>query len=163
MRSGCLWPGFWGLLLTYLLVPIPFGSVPAGWLQPEQRLHERTVIVESFAREKLWYWQKRLDLDDWKASLAIVRSTELRPNTLGNIHWDAVNQTATIRALDPADYSLPFREMLDDIEFTVVHELIHLKRDVELNNYSRSETNRSKEELRVNDITESLLKADRGH
>jgi len=45
----------------------------------------------------------------------------------------------------------------------VVHELIHLKRDVELNNYSRSETNRSKEELRVNDITESLLKADRGH
>ncbi len=162
MLLGCLWPAASGLLLTCFVLPIPFGSVPADLLQPAQLLHERTVLVDSFAREKLWYWQNRLNLNDWAVSLAVVRSTELKPNTLGNIHWDLENKTATIRVLDPAEYSMPFREVLDDIEFTVVHELIHLKRDLVLNNYSRSQTSRSKEEHAVNRVTEALLKVDRG-
>jgi hypothetical protein len=57
---------------------------------------------------------------------------------------------------------MPFPEMLDDIEVTVVHELIHLKRDLVLDNYSRSETSRTKEERAVNRVTEALLKLDRG-
>ena len=161
MLLRCLWPGASGLLLACLL-PVPFGGSPADSLQPEQLSHERTVLVESFAREKLWHWQKSLNLEGWEISLVVVRSTELRPNTLGNIRWDRENKTATIRVLDPAEHPMPFREMLDDTEFTVVHELIHLKRDLVLNHYSRSETNRSKEERAVNHVAETLLKLDRG-
>ena len=162
MLLECLWPGTAVLLLTYLLLPVPLGSIPADSLQPEKLGHEHTVLVESFAKEKLWYWQNRLNLNDWNVSLAAVHSTALRPNTLGNIRWDIENKTATIRVLDPAEYSMPFREMLDDIEVTVVHELIHLKRDLVLNRYSSNEANRRKEEHAVNRLTETLLKLDRG-
>jgi hypothetical protein len=89
--------------------------------------HQRSLLAESFARERLSVWQKRLNLQDWDVALEVVRSTELRPNTLGNIRWDAEKKTALIRILDPADYRLPYGEMLDDMEFTVVHELIHLR------------------------------------
>jgi hypothetical protein len=128
MLLGCLSHGASGLLLPYVLLLIPFRSVAAELSQLGLLSHERTILAESFANEKLWYWQNRLNLKDWNVSLAVVRSTELKPATLGNIHWDLDIKTATIRALDPADYRMPFREMLDDIEFTVVHELIHLER-----------------------------------
>ena len=71
------------------------------------------------------------------------RTTELKPKTLGNIHWDADKKTAVIRVLDPADYKLSFKDMLADMEFTVVHELIHL----ELSSLPRSEASRRDTEL----------------
>jgi hypothetical protein len=55
--------------------------------------------------------------------------------------------------LDPSEYRLPFEEMLADIEFTLVHELVHL----ELASLPRSEASRSSEERAVNQITEALL------
>jgi len=160
MLFGWLWPGISGLLLTHLFLFVPPGSGAADSCHPDQLSHERTVLVESFAKEKLCYWQNRLDLDGWKVSLAVVRSTALRPNTLGNIRWDLEKKTATIRVLDPADYSMPFREMLNDIEFTVVHELIHLKRDLALDQYPRSEAGLDKEEHAVNQVTETLVKSE---
>jgi hypothetical protein len=47
--------------------------------------------------------------------------------------------------------------MLQDMEFTVVHELIHL----ELSSLPRSDASRREEEYAVNRITEALLKLDR--
>jgi hypothetical protein len=43
--------------------------------------------------------------------------------------------------------------MLDDMEFTVVHELVHLQ----LSSLPRSEASRSAEEHAVNEITQALL------
>lgn len=63
----------------------------AGILRAEQvpiSPRERTVAAESFATERLWAWQKRLSLQDWKIALVVARASELRPKTLGNIHWD---------------------------------------------------------------------------
>ena len=151
-----------GLLLPYVLMLIPFGSGAAELSLREPLSHERTILAESFANEKLWYWQNRLNLKDWNVSLAVVRSTELKPNTLGNIHWDLDDKSATIRVLDPADYRMPFPEMLDDIEFTVVHELIHLERAPARSRCSRDEASRREEEHAVNNITNTLLKLDRG-
>ena len=162
MISGCLWRVASGLMLTYIRLRAPFAGVSADSLQAERLSHERTMLVDSYANEKLWYWQGRLNLKNWKVALAVVRSTELRPDTVGNIRWDLDKKTATIRVLDPADYSMPFPKILDDIEFTVVHELIHLKRDLVLNQDAHSEANRWKEEHAVNHETETLLRADRG-
>ena len=124
--------------------------------------HQRSLLAESFAREKLSVWQKRLNLQDWDVALEVVRSTQLRPKTLGNIRWDAEKKTALIRVLDPADYRLPHGEMLDDMEFTIVHELIHLEMAPVLSRFARSDADRSEEEHAVNHMTDALLHLDRG-
>ena len=118
---------------------------------------ERAEVAVNYVNERLVIWQQRLSLQDWKISILMSHQNELKPKTLGNIHWESDKKTAVIRVLDASDYKLPFREMLDDMEFTVVHELIHL----ELSSLPRSDASRREEEHSVNQITDALLKLDR--
>ena len=118
-------------------------------------------MVGAFASEKLWRWQQRLNLEDWKISVEVARASDLKPRTLGNIHWDTDKKTAVIHVLDPADYHLPFQDVLQDIEFTVVHELIHLQLAPVLAPLQRNDANRREEEHAVNHMTEALLHLDR--
>lgn len=103
-------------------------------------------------------WQKRLDLSDWRVSTLIVRHGELKPETLGNLHWDSENHTATIRVLDPCDYELPAPDVPQDIEYTIVHELIHLQLSV----LPRDANARTVEERVVNKISEALFQLEKG-
>jgi hypothetical protein len=128
---------------------------------PPESAHERTVVVEHYAVERLAMWQKRLNLQDWNISLVVSRATELKPKTLGNIHWDTDKKTAVLRVLDPADYKLSFNDMLQDVEFTVVHELIHLELSPVLSPLQRNDANRREEEHAVNHMADALLKLDR--
>ena len=152
-RSGSL--ALW-ILLAAILGVFPISSAQTI-AQPSISSPERAAIAGSFAAERLWVWQKRLKLEDWNISIKVARSTELKPKTLGNIHWDAEQKTAVIRVLDPVDYDLPADKILPDIEFTVVHELIHL----ELASLPRSEASRREEEHAVNRIADALLTLDR--
>ena len=122
---------------------------------------ERTALVGSFATERLWVWQKRLNLKEWNISVVVSRATELKAKTVGNIHWDREKKTAVIRVLDPADYDMALEPMLKDIEFTVVHELIHLEMVPILSDLQRSAENRLEEEHAVNHLADALLKLDR--
>ena len=144
---------FSGFLLPLLFLGSagPSSAQPAS---PSPTAHERTLLAESFTKEKLWMWQKRLNLQDWDVSLEVVRSTELKPKTLGNIHWDTDVKSARIAVLSPMDYTLPYKEMLDDMEFTVVHEMVHLQ----LASLPRSDASRRVEEHAVNEIAKALLK-----
>jgi hypothetical protein len=148
-----------GILL--LLVFIGLGASRAEQAPPVSP-RERTVAAESFAAERLWVWQRRLNLEDWKIALVMARTSDLRPKTLGNIHWDLEKKAAVLHVLDPADYRLPWSEMLDDIEFTVVHELIHLGFAPVVSDLQRSDANRREEEHTVNHMAAALLKLDRG-
>src|SRR5580700_3382606 len=133
--SGRIYPGFLGPLFSAILL------VPSMLAQPavsEPSLHERGLQAESFVNARLPLWQQRLNLQDWKISIIMSHPADLKPKTLGNIHWDADKKSAVIRVLDASDYRLPYREMLEDMEFTVVHELIHL----ELSSLPRSEASR---------------------
>lgn len=121
----------------------------------------RTQAAERFALERLSVWQKRLNLQDWKISLIVSRASELKPKTLGNIHWDSDQKTAVIRVLDPADYKMAEDAMMKDIEFTVVHELIHLELSPVLSPFRRDEANRREEEHAVNHLADALLNLDR--
>jgi hypothetical protein len=103
-------------------------------------------------------WQKRLDLVDWRIGTMIVRQTELKPETLGNLHWDTEVHTATIRVLDPCDYELPAWEVPEDIEYTIVHELIHLQLSV----LPRDTNARIVEERVVNKISNALFQLEKG-
>jgi hypothetical protein len=128
---------------------------------PDMTPRERTLMAESFSTEKLCAWQKRLNLSDWKISVMVVRTSDLKPKTLGNIHWDGTKKTAVIRVLDPADYKLPLHAMLDDMEFTVVHELIHLELSPVLTPLQRNDANRMEEEHAVNHMAQALLDLER--
>lgn len=114
---------------------------------------EREAHAQDFVKEKLQFWQKRLNLEKWAVSVQLVRNTSLKPKTLGNIHWDASTMQAKIDVQSLYDYKLPFQEALDDMEFTVVHELIHLQ----LSSLPRSDASRSAEEHAVNEITQALI------
>lgn len=145
-----------GLLLSLTIV-----SAAQDVSAPSVPPRERTLFAQSFANEKLRMWQKRLNLESWNVVIAMARATELKPKTLGNIHWDSDKKTALIHVLDPADYTLPFEAMLKDMEFTVVHELIHLELAPVLAPLQRTDENRRDEEYAVNHMAQALLDLDR--
>ena len=78
---------------------------------------------------------------DWLArpSVAAGFASVLAATLVGLMWWDR-----------------PMDEMLADVEFTVVHELIHL----ELSSLPRSDASRSEEEHAVNQIARALLALD---
>lgn len=127
------------------------GACAAAFAQTPQQ-----VAPQQFASERLAVWQQRLKLDDWRISIAMTRLRDLPPQTLGGIRWDKRKKTATIWILDPADYTLPYREMLDDMEQTIVHELVHL----DLASLPRGQASRGSEERAVNDIAQAMLGLD---
>jgi hypothetical protein len=157
---GRLFSGTSGLLVS-VVVFLGFSctshaqTIPAGL-----NSSERTALAESFATQRLAVWQNRLNLNDWNVSVVVARTSDLKPRTLGNIHWDTDKKTAVIRVLDPADYKLSDEQILPDIEFTVVHELIHLELVPVLAPLQRNDANRREEEHTVNHIADALLHLD---
>jgi len=104
-------------------------------------------------------WQNRLDLNEWTITTNIVRIGDLKPDTLGNLKWNSSNKTAIIKVLNPLDYDLPAAEIPTDIEYTIVHELIHLQLSVLPHDGSSKMT----EEKVVNRISEALFQLEKGH
>jgi hypothetical protein len=120
-------------------------------------VQEQDRLARTFLDERLVVWRQRLKLEDWQISIVLSPRGDLKPKTLGGIRWDKPKKSAVVWVLDASDYRLPFREMLNDMEFTIVHELVHL----ELASLPRSEASRSSEEHAVNGIAEALLALDR--
>ena len=112
--------------------------------------------TDRFLSDRLSYWCKHLKLEEWQVSIVTVRRDSLRPKTLGKIQWDKKKKTAVIEVMDPADYRLSFQPMLVDMNFTIVHELVHLS----LASLPRSEASRSSEEYAVNRLAEALIRLD---
>uniref|UniRef100_E6PXU2 Uncharacterized protein n=1 Tax=mine drainage metagenome TaxID=410659 RepID=E6PXU2_9ZZZZ len=84
---------------------------------------ESPEFAQKYAAEKLKVWQQNLKLTDWQISWAFAHRCDLKPHTVGQIHWDKPSKSASILVLDPSDYRMPFNAMLDDMEMTVIHEL----------------------------------------
>ncbi|MGO4883183.1 MAG: hypothetical protein ACLP59_20535 [Bryobacteraceae bacterium] len=148
--------------LGFLLFPICALLISAGgaWAEPPLPKPDNRACIagaESFLDKRLAVWQQRMNLTDWKISIVMSHPAELKPKTLGNVHWDSIKKTAVIRVLDASDYRLACRDMLADMEMTVVHELVHL----ELSSLPRPPSSRHEEELAVNRIADALLKLDR--
>jgi hypothetical protein len=112
------------------------------------------AAVSAFVNDALRVWQQRMNLKDWDIHIELVRADKLEPKTLGNVHWDCDIKKATIDVLSPLDYQLPYKEMLADMEVTVVHELVH----IELASLPRSDASRRTEEHAVNEIAAALLR-----
>lgn len=133
---------------------------PAPPVQQPLRSVDRRELGEHvgpFLSERLTYWRQRLNLAEWQISIVMTRRDDLKPKTLGKVRWDKHKRTAVIEVLDASDYTLLPSAILDDMELTVVHELVHL----ELASLPRSEASPSSEEHAVNRIAEALVKLDR--
>ena len=140
--------------LALIVFPTLLGAASIGQTRSNDHCD---VLAEKSFPQKLSYWQQLLGLEKWNISVLLSHRSDLKPNTLGNIHWDADKRTAVIRVLDADDYRLACPDALADMEFTIVHELVHL----ELSSLPRSEASRREEESAVNQITEALLKLER--
>jgi hypothetical protein len=134
------------LFTSVAAVPAHAGVPPCG-----------ASSTTEFLNARLAFWQQRLDLRDWKLSVVSSHPSELKPETLGNIHWEKDTKTATIRVLSISDYQMACPAALEDMELTVVHELVHLT----LSPLRSATTNRSDEEHAVNQIAYALLKLER--
>ncbi len=110
-------------------------------------------FAQQYVAQKLELWQERLKLNDWRITWTMAHRSDLKPNTVGQIHWDKPSKSASILVLDSSDYRMPFNAMLDDMELTIIHELVHLK----LTSLPHSEASRGSEEQAVNGISEALF------
>jgi hypothetical protein len=116
------------------------------------------VVTEAQVSSWTRLWQKRLHLEDWRVDVRIVRNSELRPETLGNLKWNNVSRTACIKVLNPLDYQLPAGDVPEDMEYTVLHELVHLQLSVLPRDLNRKDV----EEQVVNKIADALMQLERG-
>jgi hypothetical protein len=155
-------PGF-PACLAVLFALILFNGLVFAQHKPASVAREHTARAEEFAAERVAVWRQRLNLEDWSISVVVSHPSDLKPHTLGNIHWDTDKKTAIIRVLDPSDYKMSFDDVLKDIEFTVVHELIHLELSPVLSPLQRNDANRREEEHAVNHMAEALLQLDRAN
>ena len=145
-------------LLALTTLASALAQTPSDIGSPEASAQsEAARKAEQFVNERLSVWSKRLNLDGWQISVVMTRRDDLKANTLGGIRWDKTKKSAVIKVQDASDYRLPLEEMLNDMEFTIVHELVHL----ELASLPRSEASRSSEEHAVNQIADALLRLDR--
>jgi len=76
------------------------------------------------------------------------RRIDLKARTLDGIRCDCQNGGAVVRALAASEYRLADQHMLDDMEFSIVHDSIHLH----LSSLPRSEASRRDEERAVNQL-----------
>jgi len=149
-----------GRLVTGLSIPLVLTFAISTRAEPPSPNPDARFCdskAEGFLGARLGFWQQRLNLADWKISLVMSHTSDLKPKTLGNIHWDAKKKTAVIRVLDASDYQVACREALPDMELTLVHELVHL----ELSSLPRSPASRREEEFAVNRIADALVRLDR--
>jgi hypothetical protein len=113
--------------------------------------------VQAYIDGRLAVWTQRLRLQDWTASVILSQPSDLRPGTLGNIHWDPAKKTVVIRVLLPPDGGKPGSEGQAAMEETVVHELVHL----ELALLPKTDSSRLDEESAVDRIASALLDLER--
>lgn len=110
-------------------------------------------FAQQYVTEKLALWQQRLQLSDWHITWTMAHRCDLKPNTVGQVHWEKARKSAAILVLDSSDYKMPYGAMLDDMEMTIIHELVHLK----LTPLPHSEASRGGEEEAVDGISEALF------
>lgn len=87
---------------------------------------EAVIYTKEKLRDKCAEWQKVLRLQDWDIKTSIERERDMKiANCNGVITINEEHRSATIRILDPLDYS-PDEPYPQDMEKTLVHELLHI-------------------------------------
>jgi hypothetical protein len=113
-------------------------------------------MTQEQLEERTRYWQKVLRLQDWDVRVAIKRRHEFHvEERSGEIILDRYERSANVRLLDPQDYP-PDCIRSQDMERTLVHELLHLHTD-----FFKEEDHSVAEEQAINAIAMALIALER--
>lgn len=86
---------------------------------------DAVILTQEQLEERLIWWQKVLRLQDWCVKVRLARERDFCHPAQGESEWVLQTKVAIIRVLDSADYS-PYCILPQDMEKTLVHELLHL-------------------------------------
>lgn len=87
---------------------------------------EEHIYNEEQIKKLCKEWQDRLKLNRWDIQINIYRESDFtNEESEGEISYKLSNGKAIIRILDPIDF--PETPFLQDMEKTIVHELLHLQ------------------------------------
>jgi hypothetical protein len=110
-----------------MIGPLGMPAGPSGTISLRLPTPMRPLAVgEDQLQVWIGKWQKRLGLEEWTVEGKVVRTAELPPGAVANIHWSLPKHKATLRVLSSEDYNLRRSDIPRDTELSVVHELIHL-------------------------------------
>jgi hypothetical protein len=70
-------------------------------------------------------WQAILRLQDWDITIKYKRHYDMDDNKAGGVSWIKRRKIARISVLDPIDIGTGWNS--EDVEATVVHELLHIQ------------------------------------
>lgn len=119
------------------------------------------ILNEKQLAKRLKYWQKKLGLSDWEIDASICRANHMGAERAGEINWTLQNKQASIRLLDPTDYP-DLGVFEQDMEGTLVHELLHLHHAPINDYYSKDcEQYTLYEEWAINAVADALIKLER--
>jgi hypothetical protein len=104
-------------------------------------------------------WQKILHIQDWQVKPRLARYYDMPDGKGGHISFSRPHRTASIKILDPADYDPTWTNFPEDIERSLVHELIHLVFAV-FDQHFGDDLIRL-EEIAINSLERSLIEMDR--
>ena len=105
-------------------------------------------------------WQKRLRLQDWDVQVSITRERDMPiDSSRGAIRWNVNTKEAWLHILDPIDY--PPDQVPQDIEQTIIHELLHLHLVMVAEMAGENETIQITTEQAIVCISEALVRLKR--
>lgn len=104
-------------------------------------------------------WQKILWLRDWDIRCSLVRAYDLDSGKGAQISFSRPHRTATIRILDPIDYDPASTNFPEDVESSLVHELLHLHFAIFDEEFGSQMV--KLEEVAINAIEKALITLDR--
>lgn len=84
---------------------------------------------DELLEEVLRFWQEKLRLTNWDITIRFCRYYELEENVFGMNEFDGASMLSQIYIRHPLDHNVGDsfgKRQKEDIEFTVVHELLHL-------------------------------------
>jgi hypothetical protein len=137
---------------------LSLGSIVSAAPPVTPPAQDRASAARALTLAKVGAWQRQLDLQDWKVTLRFTPLNQFKPGIIGEVDWDRTAKTAVIRVLEPEGYRLSYEDMLKDMEFTVVHGLVHL----EISSLPRNRRSMEQEDLAVSQLTDALLRLERG-
>lgn len=93
-------------------------------------MSQAVIFTEEELQALCREWQRVLRLSEWRIVVRIGRERDFRHKTAaGENRWNPDSCEALIRVLDPLDYE-PTCIFPQDMEVTLVHELLHLHHGV---------------------------------
>ncbi len=120
------------------------------------RIEGKVEAVRCAAERVTRLWQQVLRLEDWDVEVELVRHYDLSKDCSGTMQTFAGKKRAVMQLIDPRDTDPRWRFDMG-MEFTIVHELLHIHLEPLLNR--DVEHIATAEERAVHAISVALVKA----